>query len=121
MTAPEPLGTVYRGWAPCTGHLGDEYRTMKRAELLPDGVTIDALIIELNDIGGGLVELAVDMWWLVKVSGSIIPDDGPLPDETFHTYIQADELDMGVVETYRIWARKYHETIGNAWRPRWGG
>jgi hypothetical protein len=117
----------YSGWAPCTCHKGPEVRDQMRAELLPAGATIAAMLFELN-LHAGSVTIASDMWWGVSVKGCLHTvldgekreDDVVLGDKReFSTYIQADEVDMALIETWRQWCAKYREVSGHAPIPRW--
>jgi hypothetical protein len=112
----------YKGWARCTCHEGPEKREQHRAELLPEGVTVEGLLFELNMLCCAWVEIGVDQWWGVSVDGALFPPGAAYEDRhKFRTYIQCDELDIGLMETHTVWAKRYTEITGKTWQPSWQG
>lgn len=115
-----PDRETYKGWARCTCHEGADKRAQHRAELLPEGATVQNLLFELNMLCAAWVEVGVDQWWGVRVDGALFPSDSDYEHRhKFHTYIEGDELDITLMETYTVWAKRYTEITGKTWTASW--
>lgn len=100
-----------------------EERAAKRNEINPAGVSAESLIWVLSQIAYG-VEIVSDQWFGVIVAGKygeLDEDDDPAGKNQieFRTYVQCDELDLGLMKTWEIWAEKY-ASVNKGRRP-WVG
>lgn len=96
-----------------------EEQAAKRAEVNPTGVTIDQLCYALNHVAYG-VEIVADQWFAVIVAGKYGPlDEDGYPEAgeiEFQTYVQCDELDLGLMKTWELWAERY-ASVNKGRRP----
>lgn len=100
---------VHRGWAPCAH--SDAERAALAADYFIPGATIEALIFNINQIGGA-PRCAVDQWWGVFTEGPISVKE---TDERilFCTSIYGDSLLLALTETFKVWCRKVEELSGS--------
>lgn len=97
-----------------------EQREAKRREVNPQGITTEQLMSVLARTAYG-VEIVADQWFGIIVTGKygkLDEDDDPTYDEAveFRTYVQCDELDLGLMKTWDLWADRF-ASINDGRRP----
>jgi len=110
-----------RVWAEHTCNLDPETAALVRFGLWPQGARIEDLILDITDMGGHAVRIAVDQWWGIRVEGRVLnlADADYDTGWEFKTYVQADDMDLGLLKTFQVWAERYAECNGEAWDPIW--